>query len=185
MVLGYVIFSSDNKYNMYGNLLLNECDKYSNTFDINRIDSTLKIKTRKNISSTYDNFTIVSEQFKSFCEQEGYEGLEFVTLPNSPGFYWFKIHNIIEFDAEAYGTRFINYNEICKGFEEIIGATPACLKAKIQIKDGFFRTDICFGSFASKKPLYIVGKLTRQKLQKAGFKEIDFDEIKDKYDWQK
>jgi hypothetical protein len=185
MLLGYVIFSYGNKLSMYRNIKLNECDRYSDTYTINRIDPNFKIKTNKHITSTYDNFTIVSEQFKTFCESEKYDGLEFMILPKSPGFYWFKIHNIIKFDAEAYGTRFINYNKQCDGYEEIIGATPACLKVKELIPDGFFRTDICFGSFANKFPLKIVGIKTQQKIKGAGFKGIDWDEVMDKYDWQK
>ena len=187
MLLGYVIFSYDNKYSMYRNLKLNECDKYSDIYTINRIDIEIKIKTKKNISCTYDNFTIVSEQFKEFCERENYSGLEFVVLPSSPGLYWFKIYNVIELDEKAHiegfsAVRFINYNEQCKGYEEIIGATPAWLKVKEIIPDGFFRSDLCFGSFASKAPLKIVGVETMKKIKAAGFKGLDTSEIKDKYD---
>ncbi|WP_325564660.1 hypothetical protein [Pedobacter sp.] len=185
MLLGFVLVIYDNKCNMYKKLELNECDKYKDTYTINRIDPTIKIKTKRAFSSTYDNLTIVTEQVKSFCTNEGYEGLEFIELPNSPGFYWFKIHNIIEFDAEAYGTRFINYNKQCEGYEEIIGATPACLKVKEEIRDGFFRTDISFGSFATKAPLEIIGPMTKEKLKASGFTGIDYNEIYDKYDWQK
>ncbi|MDB5138531.1 MAG: hypothetical protein JWR12_447 [Mucilaginibacter sp.] len=184
MLLGYVVFSHDNKHSMYRNLKLNECDKYSDTYTINRIDPGIKIRTKKPISSTYDNFTIVSDQFKTFCEDQKYEGLEFVILPNSPGLYWFKIHNIIEYDIENCNVRLINYSDKCRGYEEIIGATPACLKIKELIPDGFFRTDICFGSFQSKSPLKVIGLETRQKLKMAGIKGLDLSEILDKYDWQ-
>jgi hypothetical protein len=182
MLFGYLIFSSDNKFHMNGNINLNECDRYSDTYTINRFDPNVKIKTKKNISCTYDNFTIVSEQFKLFCENGEYEGLEFVILPNSPGYYWFKIQTVIELDPEDRGIRFINYNEQCKGYEEIIGATPAYLKDKKLIPDGFFRSDICFGSFQNKFPLNIIGIETMKKIKAAGFKGIDFSEIKDKYD---
>ncbi|TFF33956.1 hypothetical protein [Mucilaginibacter psychrotolerans] len=172
---------------MYRNLTLNECDKYSDIYTINRIDPEIKIKTKKPISSTYDNFTIVSDQFKAFCEQEGYEGLEFVTLPKSPGLYWLKIHNVIELDKKgrrigAIGIEFINYNEQCKGYEEVIGASPVFLKIKELIPDGFFRTDLCFGSFANKFPPILIGIETMKKIKSAGFKGIDASEIKDKYD---
>jgi len=182
MVIGFTIIVYDNKYRMYRNLQLSECARYSNNYEINKVDPLIKIKTKRSISSTYDNFTIVSEQFKAFCESQKYKGLEFVTLMSSPGYYWFKVHNIIEFDAETYGTRFINYNEKCGGYEEIIGADPACLKIKEPLPDGFFRTDICFGSYATKTPLEIVGVATMQKIKDAGFRSVDFNEILDKYD---
>jgi len=182
MTFGYVIFSYDNKNSMYRNLKLSECDKYSDNYTINRIDPNIKIRTKKDISTTYDNFTIVSKQFKEFCEDRRYKGLEFVVLPSSPGFYWLKIHNIIELDPEDKGIRFINYNEKCKGYEEIIGATPVYLKKKEIISDGFFRSDLCFGSFQNKSPIKIIGIETMEKIKKAGFKGIDGSEIKDNYD---
>jgi len=187
MVLGYIIFSYDNKYSMYRNLMLNECDKYSDIYTINRIDPEIKIKTKKPISSTYDNFTIVSDQFKEFCEQEGYEGLEFVTLPKSPGLYWFKIHNVIELDRNGHrigfsGIEFINDNEKCKGYESVIGASPVFLKIKELIPDGFFRSDLCFGGYSAKTPAQLIGIETMKKIKSAGIKGIDASEIKDKYD---
>jgi len=186
MVLGYVIFSFYNKNRMYRNLKLKECDRYSDIYTIDRTDTEINIKTKKHISCTYDLFTIVSDQFKSFCEQQGYEGLEFVTLPKSPGLYWFKIHNVIELDEKGHkigfsAIRFINYSEQFNGYEEVIGATPAFLKVKKLIPDGFFRSDLCFGSFAAKAPLQIIGVETMKKLKAAGFKGMDTSEIMDKY----
>lgn len=182
MLLGYALTIYDNKYCMYKNLKLDDCAKYSDNYTINRIDPKIKIKTTKQISSTYDNFTIVTDRFKLFCEKEKYEGLEFVVLPRSPGFYWFKIHNVIELDPKDEGIRFINYNEECLGFEEIIGAYPIHLKSKELIPDGFFRSNLCFGSFATKTPLEMIGLVTKQKLEKIGRIRIDTSEIKDKYD---
>ena len=186
MILGYSIDEADLKCNMLEGLQLEECAKYSNIYDLNLIDSNFKMKNKKyNVACTYDGFTIVSEKFKQFCEQEGYTGLEFIILPNAPSFYWFKIHNVVEFDTKERETEFINYNEACKGYEEIIGATPVCLKNKIPLPDGFYRTDICFGSYAGKSPLHLVGDDTMKKLKAVGFKEIFFQKILDRYEWQK
>ncbi|HET7118656.1 MAG TPA: hypothetical protein VFI29_19325 [Hanamia sp.] len=185
MVLGYDFYFYDNKKRMFENIKLDKCANCSDIYTINQIDPSFKIKTKKHLSSTYDGYDIVSGTFKSFCENENYSGLEFVTLPNSPGFYWFKTHNIIEYDSQSYGLRFINYNEKCQGYEEIIGASPVCLKERVPIPDGFFRTDICFGSFESKSPVILIGVETLKKLKKAGFKGIDSGEILDKYDFEK
>ena len=186
MILGYTLIEPDLKCDMLADLQLDACARYSNIYDLNIIDPNFKVKGKKyNISGTYDGFTIVSELFKKFCETEKYKGLEFLSLPNLPNFYWFKVFNVVEFDINARGTEFLNYNKICKGYEEIIGATPLCLKNKIPLSDGFYRTDICFGSFEGKSPVYLVGDVTMKKLKIAGFKEIFFEEILDKYDWQK
>ncbi|ANI90691.1 hypothetical protein A9P82_08520 [Arachidicoccus ginsenosidimutans] len=171
---------------MLDDVVLNQCSKYSNIYELNAINPTYSNKKRKvNVSCTYDGFTIVSDVFKAFCEAEEYSGLEFITLPNSPGFYWFKINNVVEYDTVRRETRFINYSEECQGYEEIIGATPVCLKCNIPLANGFFRSDVCFGSYAGKSPIEMVGIETKQKLSAAGFKEIFFKEILDKYDWEK
>jgi len=183
MVLGYVVYLFDNKRHMHRNLPLDNCDKHKDIYTINRIDTTIKIRTKRPISSTYDNFTIVSDEFKVFCEKEGYNGLGFIPLPNSPGLYWFKIHNVLKYDIQNSNVRLINYCVKCKGFEEVIGANPVYLKNKELIPDGFFRTDICFGSFQTKFPLMLIGLETRKKLKAAGIsKGMDISEILDKYE---
>lgn len=183
MILGYVLSPPDNEEYMFYDLEISQCTKYSNIYDINLVNPEFKISKKKlklNITETYDGYKIVSERFKLFCETEGYKNLEFVNLPIS-GFYWFKVYNVVNYDCVERGTRFINYNPDCNGYEEIIGATPAYLKRKDVLADGFFRTDICFGSFHRKSPLYLVGVLTKQKLIEAGFTEIYFEKILDKH----
>jgi hypothetical protein len=154
MILGYVLDLPDIKTNMLENLELGDCAKYSNIYDLNVLNPSFKMKNHKYaISSTYDGFNIVSDTFKQFCESEKYKGLEFVPLPLDTGYYWFKVHNILHYNAKWRETEFLNYNAACQGFEEIIGATPACLITKTPLQDDFFRTDICFGSYAGKSPL--------------------------------
>ena len=155
-------------------------------YDLNIVNPNFKVpKKAKNISSTYEGYTIVSEKFKTFCEAEKYEGLEFVILPSSPEYYWFKVHNILEFDIQARETRFLGFNKQCNGYEEIIGVNPTCLKNKFLLDDMFYRTDIFAGSFVNKSPSEMVGEKTKEKLKQAGFKEFFFEKILDKYKWQK
>jgi len=186
MLLGYTISEPDNGCYMFTDFPLTECARYSNIYSLNVVNPNFVVPKKKlNITCTYDGFTIVNEKFKQFCEAAQYQGLEFVALPKSPGFYWFKIHNVLAYDTAARMTRFINYNAACNGYEEIIGATPACLTIKQPLQEGFYRSDVCFGSFAGKSPLYFVGETTKQKLRTAGFKEIHFAKIFDTYNWQK
>jgi hypothetical protein len=188
MILGYSIVGHDNQYSMYQRLKLDDCARYKDTYTINRIDAALvftNIKTdyssSGDFSSTYDAFDIVSEKFKDFCEGEGYAGLEFVALAGGK-YYWFKVHTVVEFDAARRGTEFINFDKDCDGFEEIIGANPVYLKEKRVLANGFYRTDLCFGSYAAKSPLLLVGPGTKEKLEQAGFESIVFEEILSEYE---
>jgi hypothetical protein len=185
MILGYYLIIHDNDHYMFKDMTLPTCAKYSNVYEINMINPKFRFGKKLNVSYTYDGFVIVSEAFKQFCENFQYNGVEFVVLPNSPGFYWFKIHNVIEFDTDARKTRFMKYNAECNGFEEIIGMTPICLKKKEILGDGFFRSGISFGSCASKSPAEMVGEDTMKNLKKEKFKGLFFEKILDKYDWQK
>jgi len=172
----------DNDYNMFEDVELDECAKYKDIYTLNVIDPRREFKNIKSsLSSTYDNFVIVDGKFKKFCEQEGYPGLQFVELNGSQKYYWFKLENVIAFDPVGRETRFIGYNEKCNGYEEVIGATPAYLKERTLLPDGFFRTDLCFGSYATKGPLYVVGVETKRKIEAAGFKNIDFEKVLDEY----
>lgn len=185
MILGYLISPCEEDYYMFEGLTLGNCANYSDIYHINKINPDLAIKSKKNLFYIYEGFIIISERFKEFCERERYRGIEFIYLPGSPEFYWLKVNNIIEYDTDRRGTEFLNYNEECKGYEEIIGASPACLKNNSPLPDGIFRSDICFGSYAAKSPLYYVGAETKNKLKEAGFKEIYLEKILDKYKWEK
>jgi hypothetical protein len=181
MVLGYSISGPDNDYTMYRKFPLDECSKYKDVYSINRINPALKFKNIPHaLSYTYDGFCIVSAKLKAFCEAEKYAGMEFVDVSDGCHFFWLKLHAIIEFDAAAKGTQFINYNMACDGYEEIIGATPVRLKEEKPLADGFYRTDLCFGSYAGKSPIYLVGDETKTKLEAAGFDDIYFRLIKEK-----
>jgi hypothetical protein len=186
MLLGYCISVPDNDHYMYENMKLPDCARYMDVYSINMYDPNFKFKKRKvNISETWDGFIIVSEIFKRFCEKEKYAGLEFISLPLTNKFYWLKVNNIKDYDTEAAKTRFLYYNKECKGYGGVYGANPVCLKEKILLDDNFYRTDICFGDYEKKSPLYLVGEGTKLKLKNVGFKEISFEKILDEYTWQK
>jgi len=165
---------------MLGKADLPECARYMDVYRINKVNLQKEFHNiKRNLSYTYDGFAIVTEKFREFCEKGGYGGLEFVALSGSQPYFWFKIHTVVEFDPVRKQTRFEEFNAKCNGYAEIIGADPVLLKNNPVLADGFYRTDLCFGSDSRKSPAYCVGVETRRKLLAAGFKEIVFDEILD------
>lgn len=169
---------------MFDDDKLPPCAIYKSVYDWG-INPNFKMKRiKKNIFNTWEGYMIVSEKFKNFCDNEGYNGLEFVPFPLMSQIYWFKVNNIVEYDTKARGTEFLGYSEECDSYAEVIGAIPACLKEKKLLTDGFFRSDVFFGSYNGKDPLIMIGEATKIKLKTAGFKEIYFEKILDKYEWQ-
>ena len=103
MILGYIIsgefndshfFDSDDKE-------LPLCKKCGYVTDFEYISPIFKLKKRiYDISATYDGRTIVSNNFKKFCEDLNYKGLEFIELPNDKGFYiWHRILRFCSVDS--------------------------------------------------------------------------------------
>jgi hypothetical protein len=161
------------------------CARFGNIYQLDRYDENFKMGKRYKHDhyATYDGFELVSARFRDFCAAQGYGGLEFRPLQEG-NFFWLKVHEVLEFDPVARGTRFINYNEKCRGYEEVIGANPVCLKNPAPVPDGFFRTDLFFADGYTKSPVLIVGTETRIKMLAHGLKGSYFEKILDCYPWQ-
>ena len=91
--------------------------------------------------------------------------------------YLFKCTNIIEFDVERRETKFEEFNEECQMYNSVIGAHPICLKVNSPIENGFFRTDVKFGSGYEQSPIIIIGCSTYLKMKSEKFNDIAFEAI--------
>lgn len=150
-----------------------KCFKYSSAYESGIFDPNFRLRKKLDYSTTYDGFTIVSERFVSLCKNKNVHGVEFSILTSEKAHFIMYINSIVEFDAQLRGTRFINYSSECNGYEEIIGATPVFLKQNTPLNPlGFYRSDICFGSFHSKAPLFFCGNGIADVLQRERFKGL-------------
>lgn len=182
-IIGYRMSGYDNDSHMSGS-----CDKlftelkdipqcavcgYRTDYRYTNIDFKIRRKTF-DISSTYDGVTIVSLKFKEFCTRYGYDNLEFVSLPKSPNFFQFYIKgNILPFNA---GTK-ENLCQTCGQYESIVAPVMIldCIKEPLQ--DGFYQSDLWFGSRNEKSPIMIISPVTKEKMNREGFKNICFNKI--------
>jgi len=188
MVLGFTITGQDNdsylKEDLYGKNI-SECIDYIANREKYITEDFRISKTKYDYSYTYDGALIISQRFKDFCEKLEFTDIEFHKLQAQPNFYLFKVNSVIEFDSERRKTRFLEYNEKCGEYNEVVGAVPVCLKDNQKIKKGFYRTDIEFGRGYAKSPLIIVDKDIYKKIQKEKFKGLYGEKILDKYNWEK
>ena len=135
-------------------------------------------KKKGDLFCTYDDFYIVTEKFRRFCNDNGYEGLSFVPLPKSPGYYYFEAYNIFKLDTAV--TKFTNKRECCGSYDEII--LPSCYKAKSQYictDDFICRSEYSYGSFNRKSPDIIVGTKTVGKMRQFGLSGIYFENVRE------
>jgi len=143
------------------------------------LNPRFKPKKRKlDLVNTYDGYYIASERFRLFCEESDYSGLEFVQLPASPSYFWFKVQNIVRFNLTTR-TSSTEFCELCQRHRSV-GGFPYGKKfladTKEPLADGFYRTDIEMG-YRDLSPLLIVGPETKNKIVARKLHGLCFDEI--------
>jgi hypothetical protein len=177
MILGYIMSGEDNDSYMFDqndpDLLF--CCKCGYVENVECIGKKFKLKKKKyDISETYDGHTVVSERFKEFCDKNGYKGLEFIKIPNN-NFYSFFVRNILPFDTDKRELKYENYCDSCRKYESVTPALPLIIKdLKEPLLNGFYATDVHFGSGNEKSPLMVIGIHTYNKMNEKKFKGIHF-----------
>jgi len=181
MVIGYLLGGNDNDSYIFDTNdkslpICHQCG-YVTNFDYMSPSMQLRVK-KYDISSTYDNRTIVSTRFKNYCLDNNYKGMVFRELPRNPGFYLMNINTIIEFDSDRANLIQYKYCEVCGNYESITPGIPVVLKdVDSPLADGFYATNIHFASGNEKGPLFIVGVATYDKLKSQKFKGMNFMKI--------
>lgn len=189
-VVGYTLDGHDNGTYMYepGDKALPTCPRCGYRLDFFPTNPDYALKKRFKpltgqptvsketaLSSTYDHQDIVSLSFKDFCLQQGYLDLNFIEFPKDPHHFHLMIANQVKFDSERRGTRFLELCPTCGNYDGIIGASHAPLQVTEPLADGFYRTDLLFGSGDRKSPLIIVGTETKAKLKAMKFRGLIFE----------
>jgi len=132
------------------------------------------------IGATYDGYDIVSKAFRDCCRGNDLQGITFVPLPADPDFFVVRLSQVLRFDAERRGTRFEKLCPSCGKHNSVAGATPVFLRdIKEPIAEGFFRTDVEFGSAHEQGPLMLVGVRTAELLRMQRFRKCDLEAVHD------
>ena len=187
MILGYYLQGQDNDSFLSADLHeknISDCIDFVKNRE-NYLNKEFKIKrTKYEFSYTYDGALIVSARFKNKCERIGLNGIDFYQLENHQDLFLLKVKNIVEFDSERRNTRFLEFNESCGEYNEIIGAVPVCLKTCAILETGLYRTDIEFGRGYAKGPLILIDSETYKLFEKAKFTGLYGEKVFDKYNWE-
>jgi hypothetical protein len=130
--------------------------------DPSYISPTFRVRHRDaDLVATYDGYLLASRRLKNHCIESRSPGAHFVTLPADDDFSWLCPDRIVEFDPVARHTKFERPCPDCGAFYTVAGATPARLKVDpATLPDGFFRTDLEFGSGPEQSPLIVVAGRT-------------------------
>lgn len=188
MILGYVVTGPDNDGYMLDGVNLSDTETCPACglllkFEYHNPDLNLRRSTF-DLSHCYDLGAIVSLRLKEFCTRCNYTGIRFSSFHASQNYYQIFIDNKIELDVIKREIQFIKKCKHCNRYKEVIGATPAFLKNEESIPDGFFASDLFFGSGNSKNPIIMVGTETREKLQAEKIKGLWFEPIYTFSQWE-
>ncbi len=159
------------------------CAKCGRKMDPDYLGASYRVKKRRrDITATYDDYLLVSTRFRNYCLERKYAGVEFAALPNDKDFYWLRPTRLISFDAERRKTRFEKFCDACGHYFDVIGATPIFLKdMEKPLTDGFYRTDIEFGSGHEQGPIVIVGPRTAHELKQQEFSGLELETVKNAF----
>lgn len=181
MIIGYCLYGQDNDSWMLENGEPPQelkCQKCGLLIDFDYSNPFYRIKRKTyDYSHPYDIGNIVSAKFKEFCIREGYKDIVFKEFERSLGFFQFYASKVLKFDIDRSGTSLSKYCEVCKNYEEVIGSTPSFLSNQAVLDEGFYRTDLLFGSRNAKNPIIIIDPLTHQKIKREKIKGLFFKPI--------
>lgn len=111
--------------------------------------STYKIKRKKyHLSSSYDGFNVVSQEFKDLYENSDWQGLIFYSIPKSKGFYLIECFQQVVINRTKRPIEFENKCNECGLYMGIYGSVPPYIDVDVIQKlksNTFYRSDLEFG----------------------------------------
>jgi hypothetical protein len=116
----------------------------------------------------------VSRAFRDVVLEKGYPGVRFVPFNADPGHFHLMIDRVVPFDAERRKTRFERSCKVCGNYGDVVRALPAYLRTGSVLDDGFYRTDLFFGSNDAKSALTIGAPRTHDELAISGLQGLEF-----------
>lgn len=180
MIVAKLLYGADSD-DMYGREDKKEgwCDKCGCRLDmIPNPNYKVRIKGR-DFQQTYDDFYIVSDKFKRFCETNNYEGLIFFPI-KTKGYYVFFATKIYKMAKNIGVVRYENLKKCCGSVNVEHNFWPNVYVRDIyNTKDGndfIAQTDIMYGCKYRCTKL-IIGIETYQKMKDSGLKGIDVRDV--------
>lgn len=184
MLIGYTLSPKYCNYAMFygqyapSDLFCAKCD-HCLSWEYSPEKISVEKSRQYDYSYTQDMQDIFSEKFVAYCKMEyGFEEFKEIEGENEklycPDFSRSKL-----FDYRKRNTKFNNKCNVCDNYHEIIGAHPIYLLDKSPIEDGFYFSDIYFGSGRSKHRLIFIGTKWKEQIERQRFRGLWFEPILD------
>lgn len=145
---------------------------FTETFSPAYMDVAVPPQT--DLSVTYDGQVVVSKRFKEFCLQQEYAGLNFIDFLLDKDHFHFFAFNEVKVNIVRGKTRFDKLCPVCNNYKSVTQGYEF-LQREQPLPDGFYRTNLLFGSGDAKSPAIIIGSETKLKLEAAGMTGLEFE----------
>ena len=144
--------------------------------------STYKIKRKKyHLSSSYDGFNVVSQEFKDLYENSDWQGLVFYSIPKSKGFYLIECFQQVVINRTKRPIEFENKCNECGLYMGIYGSVPPYIDVDVIQKlksNTFYRSDLEFGyDFEQGYSLFASQEITEKLIEHKLIIEKDLIEV--------
>ncbi len=177
--IAYVLYGHDNdSYGLESAIDLRRCSHCGELLERPFFLPNFQLKKKRDVSATYDGYTVVSQRFVDTWRECCGEGLVFTELPTENGYFLVDADRIVEFDAKRRKTRFEKHKSCCNRYSAVAGATPAFLKHPETLNDlEAVKTDIHFGGGDAKHPLIIIPMKIGDSMKKAKLSGLDLSDV--------
>jgi hypothetical protein len=134
----------------------------------------IALNTTKDVCSTYDNVTVVTERFVEACAARGISGATFHRFSGGGNrhYYFVDATRVLECDLRDR-SRFGQPCTACGQPDYIVGGVPPWLKGSGPVPTGFSRTDVAFGSGQARRPLLVIDAQTAEYFDSLRFRGIN------------
>lgn len=130
-------------------------------------------KLTNDLYVTYDRFFVVSEKFRHFCMYRNLEGLKFIKLPKTMGYFYFEPTFIYPLDNLRTPIKFEKFRTCCNTYDWI-GGIPKCYGSMKFENERFCKRLIW--ELASSISM-VVDLQTADEMVKEGFKGLIFYDV--------
>jgi hypothetical protein len=149
------------------------CPACDSVLDASYWPGASALNTTKDVCSTYDNMTVVTERFVEACHARSIPGVTFhrFTAGRTRHYYFVEAPRVLECDLRGR-TRFEDPCEACGQYASIVGGVPPFLAGSGPVPPGFSRTDTAFGSGRARRPWLVIDAQTAEYFDSLRFRGI-------------
>lgn len=178
--VAYLLYQHDNDGYMFVDGHPFSCSQ-CNVQLINAYNPKMTFKKKNfDISSTYDNYTIVSKRFVEYVIHSGYKNLSFLPLLKDDKFFYFDLSSLptLKEDDSSSELEMEDRCDLC-GYIPTFGyLSYEFQNSKQEIKRGFFRSERRLGRTKANSFNLIIGIDTYKEIELEKFSGRDIHALK-------